>query len=127
MDDRPADHRPSPELDTLQALRIRVLSAALGILAVALPLVSATMVVSAAIVGTLSTRIVVLAASVLVFPVLWALRRYLGFRTTAIGLPTVLALSALLLASRGGLTVGYAALCVLTIQMATLFFGRRGA
>src|SRR5262245_14045527 len=106
MDDRPTDHQVAPETDTLQALRARVLDAALVILAVALPLVSVTLLADALILGTLTVRIFLTAASMVVFPVLWMLRRRLGFRMSAIVLLTLLALSALLLGSRGGITVG---------------------
>ena len=61
------------------------------------------------------------------FPLLWILTPRLKFRTAAGLFVTMLIMSAFLLASRGVLTVGYAAVDLLAILSATLFFGRRGA
>jgi hypothetical protein len=58
---------------------------------------------------------------------LWSVSGRLGFRRTAIALLALLASSAFLLASRGGLTVGYGAVHMIMVLSAALFFGRRGA
>lgn len=119
--------RPQSEPDTLQTLRVRVLQVSLTLLAIAMPVTGLTLIASSFVVGTLLRRTVVLAGATLLFPLLKVTSHRLGFRSSALCLLTCLALSAFLVASRGGLTVGYAAICLLTIQLATLFFGRRGA
>jgi hypothetical protein len=58
---------------------------------------------------------------------LWVIAPRLKFRTAAGIFVGLLIFSALLLASRGVLTVGYAAVDLLAILSATLFFGRAGA
>jgi uncharacterized membrane protein (Fun14 family) len=58
---------------------------------------------------------------------LWAFAPRLKFRTAAGIFVGLLIFSAFLLASRGVLTVGYAAVDLLAILSATLFFGRPGA
>lgn len=112
--------------DTVDRLRRRVLDASLTLLAIVMPLASVTLIVSAASSGTLNLLTVTLASSMLVFPLLRLASGRLGFRRSAITLVAFVALSAFILASRGLLTVGYACLCLLTIQLASLFFGRRG-
>ena len=113
--------------DPLDGLRRRVLRFSLGVLAGAMPLISTVMIVGALRDGTLDLRTFLLAASVLTYPVLWALSGRLGFRPTAMALLALLGLSAFLLASRGGITAGYAAIHMITVLSAALYFGRRGA
>jgi signal transduction histidine kinase/ActR/RegA family two-component response regulator len=113
--------------DPLDTLRRRVLRFALGVLAGAMPLISTVMILSALRAGTLDLRTFLLAASVLTYPLLWSISGRLGFRRTAIGLLALLAFSAFILASRGGLTVGYASVNMITVLSSALFFGRRGA
>ena len=66
-------------------------------------------------------------SSALVFPLLRLFSGRLGFRKSAISLLCMLLLSALVVASRGGLSGGYFAVNVIAILLATLCFGRRGA
>jgi signal transduction histidine kinase/ActR/RegA family two-component response regulator len=113
--------------DPLDALRRRVLRFALGVLAGAMPLISAVLIASAARMGSLNLRTFLLSASVLSYPLLWSISGRLGFRRTAIGLLALLAFSAFILAARGGLTVGYASINMITVLSSALFFGRRGA
>jgi signal transduction histidine kinase/ActR/RegA family two-component response regulator len=113
--------------DALHGVRVRVLHAALNVLAVGMPLISAVLILGALRAGTINRLTIVLAGSVLTYPVLWLARDRLGFRRSAMTLVGMLAVSALLLGSRGALTVGYAAIHMLTVLSASLFFGRRGA
>ena len=113
--------------DPLEALRRRVLRFSLGVLAGAMPLISVVMIGGTLATGGLNRSTLWLSTSVLVYPLLWSVSGLLGFRRTAIALLALLASSALLLASRGGLTVGYGAVQMIMVLSAALFFGRRGA
>jgi signal transduction histidine kinase/CheY-like chemotaxis protein len=113
--------------DTLHVLRTRVLLVALNVLAVAMPVVSAFLALQAYATGALTTLTVVLCSWGLVFPVHRWLHSRMTFRTSALVLLTLLLISAVMVAVRGGLTVGNLAVSVLLILLATLFFGRRGA
>jgi signal transduction histidine kinase/ActR/RegA family two-component response regulator len=113
--------------DPLDGLRTRVLRIALAVLAGAMPLISTLLIAGAISAGRLDLRTFLLSASVLTYPLLWALSGRLGFTRTAIGLLALLAFSAFILASRGGLTVGYAAVHMIIVLASGLFFGRRGA
>jgi signal transduction histidine kinase/ActR/RegA family two-component response regulator len=118
---------PAQPPDTLDALRERVLRAAIAVLAVGMPLTSVVMVYQAVLANQLNTRMLLLGGFTLGFPLLWIAAPRLKFRTTAGVFVGMIIFSALLLASRGVLTVGYAALDLLAILSATLFFGRTGA
>ena len=96
----------TPLDDPLEALRRRVLRFSLGVLAGAMPLISVMLIGSAFATGDLDRRTFVLSSSVLAYPLLWSVSGRLGFRRTAIALLALLASTAGLLASRGGLTVG---------------------
>jgi signal transduction histidine kinase/ActR/RegA family two-component response regulator len=118
---------PSQPPDTLDALRERVLRAGIAVLAVGMPLIGAVMLYQNAVASTLNVRTIALATVTVTFPLLWIVTPRLKFRAAAALFVGMILLSALLLASRGVLTVGYAALDLLAILSATLFFGRTGA
>lgn len=120
-------HRPDSPDDILQALRHRVLRLSLTMLAVAMPIISVAMTISALYSGTFSLQVIIVTSATVVFPLLRYFSKTLGYDWSALLLVAFLAASAFLLASRGGLTVGYAALCVMVLQLSTLFFMRRGA
>jgi len=113
--------------DTLHVLRTRVLVVALNVLAVAMPLVGIFLAVQAYATGALTTLTLALCSWGVVFPLLRLLHSRLTFRASALLLLTVLLISTVMVALRGGLTVGNLAVSVLLIMLATLFFGRRGA
>jgi signal transduction histidine kinase/ActR/RegA family two-component response regulator len=113
--------------DTLDALRERVLRAGIAVLAVGMPVTSALVALQGALAGELNLRTIVITGAMVCFPLLWMITPRLKFRAAAALFVGLLVFSALLLASRGVLTVGYAALGLLTILSSTLFFGRTGA
>ena len=119
--------QPPPAADTLDALRERVLRAGIAILAVGMPLAGALVAYQGAREGQLNFRSFAFSGAMVCFPMLWALTPRLKFRTAAGIFVGLLIFSAFLLASRGVLTVGYAAVDLLAILSATLFFGRSGA
>jgi signal transduction histidine kinase/CheY-like chemotaxis protein len=119
--------QPPHSTDTLNALRERVLRAGIAILAVGMPLASALIVYQGARDDQLDFRTLAFSGAMVCFPLLWVITPRLKFRTAAGIFVGLLILSAFLLASRGVLTVGYAAVDVLAILSATLFFGRTGA
>ena len=121
------DRNDSSVDGTLHAVRTRVLSVALDVLAVTMPLISGFVVIQALQHGTLDRLTVVLVSIPLAFPLLRLLSGRLGFRKSAISLLCLLLLSALVVASRGGLSGGYFAVNVLSILLGALCFGRRGA
>ena len=123
----PVSGHRSPLDNPLDGLRQRVLRFSLGVLAGAMPLISTVMILGTVYTGDLDLRTFVLSTSVLSYPVLWALAGRLGFTRTAVAFLALLACSAFLLASRGGLTGGYAMVQMITVLSASLFFGRRGA
>jgi signal transduction histidine kinase/CheY-like chemotaxis protein len=116
-----------PPPDALDALRERVLRAAIAVLAVGMPAVGAMVTLQGALEGELNLRTFVLTGAMLGFPLLWIVTPRLKFRAAASMFVGLLVFSALLLASRGVLTVGYAGLGVVIILSSTLFFGRTGA
>ena len=118
-------HPPPP--NTLDALRERVLRAGLAVLAVGMPITATLVVVQGALEHQLNLRTFLITGGMGCFPLLWVIAPRLKFRTAAGIFVGLLILSALLLASRGVLTVGYAAVDILAILSATLFFGRTGA
>jgi signal transduction histidine kinase/ActR/RegA family two-component response regulator len=113
--------------DTLHVLRTRVLVVALNVLAVTMPVVGLFLAVQAYANGALTAVTLTLCCWGVVFPLLRLVHSRLTFRASALSLLTVLLISALIVALRGGLTVGNLAVSVLMILLATLFFGRRGA
>src|SRR5688572_29897486 len=119
--------QPPPPLDALDALRERVLRAGIAVLAIGMPLLGGMVALQGALEGALSLRTFLLSGAMVCFPLLWIVTPRLKFRAAAAMFVGLLVFSALLLASRGVLTVGYASLGLLTILSATLFFGRTGA
>ena len=119
-------HHPPPS-DALDALRERVLRAGIAVLAVGMPMVGALVAYQGALANQLNVRTVAFSGAMVCFPLLWVVTPRLKFRLTAALFVGMIIFSALLLASRGVLTVGYAALDLLAILSATLFFGRTGA
>src|SRR5436190_20489328 len=117
---------PAPP-NTLDALRERVLRAGIALLALGMPLAGALVIVQGAQENQLNLRTFVLTSATACFPLLWLITPRLRFRTAAGVFVGLLIMTALLLASRGVLTVGYAAVDLLAILSATLFFGRAGA
>jgi signal transduction histidine kinase/ActR/RegA family two-component response regulator len=113
--------------DTLDALRERVLRAGVAVLAVGMPLVAALVVWQGAQQNQLNFRTIAICGAMVCFPLLWLVTPRLKFQTAAGTFVALLILSAFLLASRGVLSVGYAAIDLLAILSATLFFGRAGA
>ena len=113
--------------DALDALRERVLRAGVVVLAVGMPLASGLVLTQGLVSGQLDFRTLAYLSASVLFPVLWAILPRLSFRVAAGTFVGLMVLSALLLASRGVLTAGYAALDLLAILSATLFFGRAGA
>ena len=118
---------PPPPPNTLDALRERVLRASVAVLAIGMPIAAALVIMQGAAEHQLNLRTFAFTGGMLSFPLLWWVTPRLKFRTAAGGFVGLLILSALLLASRGVLTVGYAAVDLLIILSATLFFGRAGA
>ncbi|HEV8395164.1 MAG TPA: ATP-binding protein [Vicinamibacterales bacterium] len=113
--------------NTLDALRERVLRASIALLAVGMPIASVLVIMQGAQEQQLNLRTFALSGAMVCFPLLWIVTPRLKFRTAAGIFVGLLVLSALILASRGVLTVGYAAIDLLAILSATLFFGRGGA
>jgi signal transduction histidine kinase/ActR/RegA family two-component response regulator len=113
--------------DTLHLLRTRVLLMALSVLAMAMPLVCLFLAIQAYQAASLTTLTIALCSWSLIFPALRLVRSWMSFRASALWLLGVLLISAAMVASRGGLTVGNLSVCVLLVLLATLFFGRRGA
>ena len=118
---------PPPPPNTLDALRERVLRAGMAVLAIGMPIAGASVIVQGALEHQLNLRTFVFTGVVVLFPLLWVVTPRLKFRTAAGIFVGLLVLSAFVLASRGVLTVGYAAVDLLVILSATLFFGRAGA
>ena len=118
---------PSASLNTLDALRERVLRAGVALMAVGMPIAGALVALQGAALGQLNARTLAFSGSMVCFPLLWIFMSRITFRAAASIFVGLLTLSALLLASRGVLTVGYAAIDLLALLSATLFFGRRGA
>jgi signal transduction histidine kinase/ActR/RegA family two-component response regulator len=118
---------PPPDLDILQTLKQRVVKASLGVLTLAMPLVGAIFIVNRIRTGEPLTMAVAVTAAMIVLPILRLLLPVIGFQRVAVGLVCFLALIGFVMATRGILTAAYGTLCVLTIQMAALCFGRRGA
>jgi signal transduction histidine kinase/ActR/RegA family two-component response regulator len=116
-----------PVPNTLDALRERVLRAGIALLALGMPIASALVIFQGAVENQLNLRTFALTAVTASFPLLWLVTPRLKFRTAAGLFVALLIFSALVLASRGVLTVGYAAVDLLAILSATLFFGRAGA
>jgi signal transduction histidine kinase/CheY-like chemotaxis protein len=121
----PGQH-PTPP-NALDALRERVLRAGVAVLAVSMPLASALVMSQGLVSGQVDFRTIAYLSASVSFPVLWVVMPRLTFRLSAGLFVGLIVLSALLLASRGVLTAGYAALDLLAILSATLFFGRAGA
>ena len=119
--------QPPRSPDALDALRERVLRAGVVVLAVSMPLASSLVLAQGLVSGQLDFRTLAYLSASFLFPVLWAILPRLSFRVAAGTFVGLMVLSALLLASRGVLTAGYAALDLLAILSATLFFGRAGA
>ena len=113
--------------DALDALRERVLRVGIALLALGMPLAGALIVIQGARAGELNFRTFAFSGAMVCFPLLWIVTPRLKFRTSAAVFVGLIVVSAFLLASRGVLTVGYAALDLLAILSATLFFGRSGA
>src|SRR5689334_9993392 len=113
--------------DALDALRERVLRAGIAVLAVGMPIFSLLIVIQGAMANELNLRTFALSGAMVCFPLLWLVTPRLAFRASAGIFVGLIVFSAFLLASRGVLTVGYAALDLLALLSATLFFGRRGA
>jgi signal transduction histidine kinase/CheY-like chemotaxis protein len=113
--------------NTLDALRERVLRVGIAVLAVGMPVAGALVALQGAATGPLNLRTILFSSAMVCFPLLWIITPRLEFRTAAGIFVALLILSALLLASRGVLTVGYAAVDLLALLSATLFFGRPGA
>src|SRR5262245_2050952 len=101
--------------DTLHLLRTRVLLVALNVLAIGMPLACLFLGVQAYVAGTLTTLTVALCLWSLIFPMLRALRTRMSFRASALVLLSVLLVSAAMVASRGGLTIGSLSASVLLI------------
>ena len=118
---------PSASLNTLDALRERVLRAGVALMAVGMPIAGALVALQGAALGQLNARTLAFSGSMVCFPLLWIFMSRITFRAAASIFVGLLTLSALLLASRGVLTVEYAAIDLLALLSATLFFGRRGA
>jgi signal transduction histidine kinase/ActR/RegA family two-component response regulator len=116
-----------PPLDALDALRERVLRAGIAVLAAGMPVAGALVAYQGALANQLNFRTMAFSGAMVCFPLLWIITPRLKFRTTAAVFVGLIIFSAFLLASRGVLTVGYAALDLLAILSATLFFGRTGA
>jgi signal transduction histidine kinase/ActR/RegA family two-component response regulator len=124
----PPVHPGSPPADdALGSLRSRVLQRTLLTLALTVPAVAVLIAVQSRRHGDLTATGIVLCLYTLVFPLLWLANRRLGFHSSAIALLGLLVLTASIIASRGGVAVGSVALSVLTLLLAALFFGRRGA
>jgi signal transduction histidine kinase/CheY-like chemotaxis protein len=116
-----------PPPNTLDALRERVLRAGVAVLGVGMPFTAGLVVVQGALEHRLNLRTFAITGAMAGFPLLWLVTPRLKFRTAAGLFVGLLIFSAFLLASRGVLTVGYAAVDLLAILSATLFFGRAGA
>jgi len=113
--------------DTLHLLRTRVLGVALNVLAVAMPLICLFLGVQAYQSDALNGVTILFCSWGLAFPALRLAAARLPFRVSALWLLSLLIVSAVMVAVRGGLTVGCLSVSVLTILLATLFFERRGA
>ena len=113
--------------DTLHLLRTRVLGVALNVLAVAMPVIGLFLAVQAYQSDVLNGVTVLYCSWGLAFPALRLAATWLPFRVSALWLLSLLIVSAAMVATRGGLTVGCLSVSVLTILLATLFFERRGA
>jgi signal transduction histidine kinase/CheY-like chemotaxis protein len=118
---------PTPPPDTLDALRERVLRVGVAVLAVGMPLASLIAALQGAFAAQLDFRTIAYLSAAFAFPILWVSMARLSFRASAALFVGMIVLTSFLLASRGVLTVGYAALNLMTILSATLFFGRTGA
>ena len=116
-----------PPSDTLDALRERVLRAGIAVLAVGMPVTATLVIIQGAQEHQLNLRTFLFTGAMASFPLLWIVTPRLKFRTAAGIFVGLLISSAFFLASRGVLTVGYAAVNLLAILSATLFFGRAGA
>ena len=92
-----------------------------------MPITATLVIVQGALEHQLNLRTFLITGGMVCFPLLWVIAPRLKFRTAAAFFVGLLIFSALLLASRGVLTVGYAAVDLLAILSATLFFGRAGA
>jgi signal transduction histidine kinase/CheY-like chemotaxis protein len=92
-----------------------------------MPIAGVLVALQGAAAGELNARTVAFTSAMACFPLLWIVMARIAFRTAAAVFVSLLILSAFLLASRGVLTVGYAAIDLLALLSATLFFGRQGA
>jgi signal transduction histidine kinase/CheY-like chemotaxis protein len=113
--------------DALQSLRERVLRAALTVLAFAVPGISLVIIIVSLTTRHLDPMTVALSAYTLVFPVLRLLHPHLSFRTSAIALLVLMAVTGFVVAARGGVGNGNILLNALVLLLGALFFGRRGA
>lgn len=113
--------------DALHSVGVRVLRAALNILAVALPVIAILVIGSELRSQTLNPTTIVITSFSLAFPLLRQLSSRLGFFASALSLLCLLALTAFLVEARGGVAVGSISLNVLVLLLGTVFFGRRGA
>ena len=127
-----SDARPLAEAvelggDPLLSLRTRVLRVTLAILALAVPGVAVLIVLASLRSGTFDDIVVGLSLYTLVFPLLWFLRRRLGFRISAVCVIAALTLTAFFVEARGGVAAGNVLLNALVLTLSAILFGRRGA
>ncbi len=113
--------------DALQSLRERVLRAALGVLAFAVPGISLVIIIVSLWTKHLDPMTLALSTYTLSFPVLRLLCGRLGFRVSAVTLLALLALTGFFVEARGGVGTGNILLNALVLLLAALFFGKRGA
>jgi signal transduction histidine kinase len=112
---------------SLPALRARVLSTAVAISAVAMPLMSCIMVMELAARDRLTLRTFIPCAITVCFPALWLLSGRLSVRGTSSAFLALLLMMAFVVQSHGGITVTAAALQLVVIVLSGLMFGPRGA
>lgn len=112
--------------DALLSLRERVLRAALNIVALAMPAMSAVVLISEMGHGPLGVTDIALGVYTLSFPLLRLVSPRLGFQRSAVALLALLLTTAFLVEWRGGVSVGSVMANALVILLSALFFGRGG-
>jgi len=110
----------------LPSLYARVLEVSLGLMAVAGPLSSGVLLLQGDHDGSPVINWI-FSGSSLSLPLLWLVRRRLGFARTASVLVGLMLLLGFVVRLRGGLGTGPTLLNVLSVVLAVLFFGARGA
>lgn len=112
---------------SLQGLREKILLHTMQVLAIVMPAISASNILQSYLNGELTFGYTMRGLWTLIFILLYALHKRLGYRASSTLLIGLLVVTASLIASRGTIASGTVLLSALAINLAALFFTRKGS